>query len=199
MKKIIFLLLLFGFSPTCHAQEGSFTFGYVWGFMSRGGFMVGYNVTDDVGIEAHLGGVPHFLTYGLTAKIWLKDGDNDHFTLIGLTRIGAYNKSQPRGSWATGVNIGYRYELKAGTNKVSYPFEIGICPLLDRPPIILKRQQQSKPDSDLQKTEFDLNSKKSGPELDPQNEESDSNPQNEGQRWPPVTFLGGLGIQWTDQ
>ena len=159
--------------------------------------MAGYNVTDDIGIEAHFGGAPHILTYGLAAKIRLKDGENDHFALIGLTRVGAFDKSQPRGSWATGINVGYRYELKAGTKKVSYPVEFGICPLLSRPAVILIRQQQAKPDSDLQNAGDDLNLHESGPELNQQDAESDSNPQKEESKWPPVTFWGGFGIQWT--
>jgi len=132
MKKIIIALALLATGASSQAQEGAITLSFVWGIISRGGFMLGYNVTDDVGIEAHLGGVPHVLTYGLTAKLRFEDGDDDQFALLGITRVGGTHPARNT-SWATGINLGYRYEFNADGCQTTYPFELGICPLVWRP------------------------------------------------------------------
>ena len=131
MKRIVTALLVLWLTATCHAQEGAITLSFVWGIISRGGFMVGYNVTDDVGIEAHLGGAPHVLTYGLTAKLRFEDAEDDQFALVGLTRVGGTHPARDM-SWATGINLGYRYEFNADGSQTTYPVELGICPLISR-------------------------------------------------------------------
>ena len=115
------------------AQEGAFTIAFMWEIVSRGGLIVGYNVTDDVAIDLHLGAVPHVVTHGVTARIRIEDGiDNDEHVLVGLTRMSSSRpgREQP---WVTGLNLGYRYELGADGDAGTYPLEIGICPILHRP------------------------------------------------------------------
>jgi hypothetical protein len=166
MKKKVIIIVFFALIPICRAQEGAVTFGYILGGVSKGGFIVGYNLTNDVAIEAHLGGLPHVLTYGLISKIRVKDGDNDHFMLVGITRIIGHNPKKETFR-ATGMNLGYRFELHADGGDLSYPFEFGICPFL----------------------------KISNTTSNQQKEGSDSDPQKEKPDTMPFTIFLGAGIQ----
>jgi len=140
--------------------------------------MVGYNITDDFSVEAHLGGGPHFLTYGLTAKIRLKDRNTDHFALVGITKI--YSGSNKVSVRATGINLGYRFEFNTDRGDISYPIEFGICPILTEKFI----------PSDQEQEESDTDPLKDDPDSDP--------PQNEPDYVPFAVFIGG-GVQWSSK
>ena len=179
MKKAIISLIFFWLIPTCQAQEGAVTVSFIWGVMSRGGLMVGYNITDDVAIEAHLGGAPHTYTYGVTTKIRLKDRNTDHFALVGLTRVwSGYPKRES--VRATGINLGYRFEFNTDRGDVSYPLEFGICPLLTKK-VIPSDQEEEESDTDPPKADPNTNS-----------------PKNEPDGIPLTGFLG-VGVQWSSK
>jgi hypothetical protein len=132
MKRLTAILFLISslFVPTSYSQQGAVTIGFMWEIMSRGGFTLGYNLTDDVGIEFHLGGAPHVMTYGATAKIRIADSKDDQYALVGLTRMMFDSPHGRETPWYNGLNLGYRYEFGGGGRQTAYPVEIGFCPIL---------------------------------------------------------------------
>ena len=133
MTRFLAILLLTNACLTAQAQDGAFTVAFMWEILSRGGLVVGYNFTDDIGLECHVGAVPHMLTYGFTTRVRVDDDDNDQHLLIGFTRLSGTRGEEQR-AWLNGLNLGYRYELGADGDQVTYPIEAGVCPILWQSP-----------------------------------------------------------------
>jgi len=129
MKKMIVVMCLTCIGQSIQAQEGTFTVGFLLEMTSKGGFIFGYNLTDDLGVELHFGTVPGTITYGVTAKVRIREVGNDQYALLGLTR---FTGTLPHTEvpWHTGLNIGYRYEFRSKKYQRVYPVEIGVCPTL---------------------------------------------------------------------
>ena len=142
MKRLfVFLGFSMCLSGPSSAQEGAVTLGYMVEFMSRTGFIVGYEFTDEVGVELHLGSTPlNRFTYGASMKYRFDSDDEMHYALAGVTRI----KGDPRlgHKLTTGLNFGYGYEFASSSDQHwRLPVEAGFGPVLtttveDRFPLV---------------------------------------------------------------
>jgi hypothetical protein len=113
------------FCPVFAFAEG-FYIGYQIGVISRGGFIAGYQIDPKNSVELHLGGGPHFLTYGASLK--RKFGSN--YLLVGYTRVGQFSKTETFSNH--GLNIGIGHFFRSEENEMlSYPIEIGGGPGYD--------------------------------------------------------------------
>jgi len=113
-KYLPFLIFLL---PTFTFGEGLYV-GFQIGAISRGGFIVGYQVDPRDSIELHLGGGPGFMTYGASLKSRDPDGG---YRLLGYTKVTYFHKTEVTRSH--GFNIGFG-QLDPDQKEV-FPLEIG--------------------------------------------------------------------------
>ena len=63
------IIIVFFFSLLSSCYANGIVLGFLWGFGGRTGFILGYNVKDQLFIEGHFGGLPErYFTFGLNAR-----------------------------------------------------------------------------------------------------------------------------------
>jgi len=125
-------VLLFLWFALMSAQKGALTAGFNWEIFTRGGFTIGYFFSDDISFEIHAGGMPHFLTGGISMKYQPLNNNNNFYLISGIATLLSFShyrdslsNTQSTESTFIGLNAGCGYEVNIKNNRWKLPLEIG--------------------------------------------------------------------------
>ena len=127
------VILILSCFTVVSAQKGAITVGFSYGLFTRCGLTIGYFFSDDISFEIHAGGMPHFLTGGISMKYQPLNNNNNFYLISGIACLMAFSHhrdslSYMRGAESTfiGLNTGCGYEVNIKNNRWKSPFEGGV-------------------------------------------------------------------------
>jgi len=133
-KSFLVTPLLLFYVQVGFCQKGAVAIGFNWELLSRGGYTIGYFVSNNLSIEAHLGGVPHVATWGLSAK-YKPSSEHPSLNLIfgvanvtffGHVRDDSLGKKFYNNVSIYGLNLGFGKEINFRNPRWKMPVELGI-------------------------------------------------------------------------
>ncbi len=135
MKKSFLVVALLLFSVQLgFCQKGAVTIGFNWEGFSRGGFTIGYFVSNNLAMEAHFGGAPHFGTWGLSAKYKPSSEYSSLYLIFGAANVISFGHIREDSSGKKfynyfsgyGINVGFGKEINFKNPRWKMPIELGV-------------------------------------------------------------------------
>jgi len=127
------VILLLSWFAIVSSQKGAVTFGFNVEVFSRGGLTVGYFVSDDMSLEIHANGIPHFFTCGMSLKYQPLNNNNNFYLISGIATLLSFShyrdslsNTRSTESIFIGLNAGCGYEVNIKNNRWKLPLEGGV-------------------------------------------------------------------------